>query len=79
MLFLCSGCSQRGEGCRGERLLGEEKKSHEGTRPSDVSLAKSSVNGVQPDWEKHEMDTWEGKVGRQKRLLYVGCILTAVC
>lgn len=39
----------------------EKEKSHEATRPSGFSLAESSVNGVQADWEKHEMDTWEGK------------------
>lgn len=41
----------------------ERAKSHEAIRPSDFSLAESSVNGVQADWEKHEMDTWEGKGG----------------
>lgn len=74
MLLLCSGCSQRGAGCRGKRSLGErtegeKEKSHEATRPSDVSLAESSVNGVQADWEKHEMDTWEGKASHDKAVM----------
>lgn len=47
---------------RDNRQRAEEKaKSHEAIRPSDFSLGESSVNGVQADWEKHEMDTWEGK------------------
>lgn len=52
------------------------------------------MNGVQADWEKHEMDTWEGKGGQQTRLLcvngrgelfvinqrvYFNCILVASC
>lgn len=41
----------------------EKEKRHEATRPSGFSLAEFSVNGVQADWEKHEMDTWEGKEG----------------
>ncbi len=70
MVLLGSGCGQRGAGCRGKRLLGgrterergrERKESHEESRPSGFSVAESSVNGVQADWEKHEMDTWEGK------------------
>lgn len=39
----------------------EKAKSHEENRPGGFSLGRSSVNGVQADWEKYEMDTWEGK------------------
>lgn len=50
-------------GCRGREREAEKEKRHEATRPSSFSLAEFSVNGVQADWEKHEMDTWEGKEG----------------
>lgn len=41
---------------------GEEARSHEENRPGGFSVGKSSVNGDQADWDKYEMDTWEGKV-----------------
>lgn len=67
MVLLCSGCGQKGAGCRGKRLQrereAEKEKRHEATRPSSFSLAEFGVNGDQADWEKHEMDTWEGKEG----------------
>lgn len=40
---------------------GEKARSHEENRPGGFSLGKSSVNGDQADWDKYEMDTWEGK------------------
>lgn len=67
MALLGSGCGQRGTGCRGKRLLGERterEKSHEAAGPSGFLFQPSPcLNGVQADWEKHEMDTWEGKGG----------------
>lgn len=51
------GCWEREQRERGR----ERKDSHEAAGPGGFSLAESSVNGVQADWEKHEMDTWEGK------------------
>lgn len=55
------GCCEREQR---KREKGRERKgSHEESRPSGFSVAESSVNGVQADWEKHEMDTWEGKGG----------------
>lgn len=32
-------------------------------QPGPVAFLQPSpcMNGVQADWEKHEMDTWEGK------------------
>lgn len=49
------------EGGREGGKEGEKARSHEENRPGGFSLGKSSVNGDQADWDKYEMDTWEGK------------------
>lgn len=67
MELLGSGCGQKGADCRGKRWprrkqqkVERGKKSHDEARPSLLELSLC-LNGVQADWEKHEMDTWEGK------------------
>lgn len=46
-----------------EQAGGQHREKSQASWPHHISVAESSVNGVQADWGKHEMDTWEGKGG----------------